>query len=368
MNTCLTLKAFHYWIAMPVEGQRVPLPWVNALPAPGTIVLPSRKQGTHRGQIGTKLLAALAAAVLVLAASGARAAGDATVPLIRTGFNHFGIRVSINGHPSVLLLDTGAPVTTLDAHVYDQYATKDAASQLPDNVQRLSSLNNQAAKTGYIADLAAGSMHFGGGPVAVTDMHRVNGNTSHNPKDIVTDGVLGADILTKYGAVIDWSRRVVYFYADPAQRTSIGRAATANGWTAIPMQFTNGRHFAVPCTLGNTNYQLIVDTGAPYTMIDQSVFGGHDPTRSGPHTYASGINGILEVRPTVLKSWSIGTFAVQNTAVGIVKLDKALTDETTKSPTRTIGLLGSEWLAHRAGIIDVNGMTLYLKSPSKAKG
>ena len=127
------------------------------------------------------------------------------------------------------------------------------------------------------------------------------------------------------------------------------------------MERTNGRHFAVPCTIGNASYHLIVDTGAALTQIDQSLWRTADITRGKRHGYMTGLSSNTWVSQMVLPAWSIGTLAMKDSVVAAGKLQGSLFHETTRTPGRMIGVLGSEWLASRSGIIDLDGMTLYLK-------
>jgi predicted aspartyl protease len=292
-------------------------------------------------------------------------AGDqagVAVPLLNVSGNHFAMQASIDGHPVLLALDTGAGGTAIDKKIYDHDVPPDATQQMPANVARLTAINGQHASTGWIQDLQAGPMHFGSGPVIVTDLSAVSGATSLSYKTKVVAGFVGADILTRYGAVIYWANHFIYFAAHAGGHLQVGPAALKAGWTAIPMEFTSGRHFAVRCSLSGSSH-LILDTGATNTLIDKSVWAT-DITQGQPRKYMNSLNGITVVSPMRLTNWKIGNFPMTNTMVGVGKLPEALLNETTPSPGRIVGLLGSEWLYLRNAIIDVGGMTLYLKAPA----
>ena len=289
--------------------------------------------------------------------------GMVAVPLVKTTLNHFGIEAAINGHPLLLTIDTGAPLTTIDTRAYQQDVPVDSTQQVPEKIVRLKSLNNQAARTGWVQDLQAGSMHFGSGPVAVTDLSHVSGVQSSDYRVKRSLGLLGVDIMTKYGAIIDWERRVIYFFTNTSQRAPIIHAAVAGGWTAVPMAYTSGRHFAVPCNVGNAPHQLVIDTGGGYTMLDKVIWAPKDVTSGQPRMYMNGIGSILPVSPIVVKNWYIGKFLMKSTMTVVGDFQKdGLFNETAPGPGKIVGILGSEWLARTNAIIDVNGMTLYLKS------
>ncbi len=281
-----------------------------------------------------------------------------TLPLERATFNHLGVNATIDGQPAFLMLDTGSPLTILDAGFYKQLP---AAGQTPGPPVRLATLDHRPAIGGRVRDVQAGAMRFGGLPVAVTDLSGVSGAGQRGYHGPVAAGILGADLLTKYGAIIDWNRRCVLLGADPATRSQNSQTALRGGWTAIPMERTSGHHFAVPCTIGGGSYHLIVDTGSALTQLDQSLWAIPDPTRGRRHGYMTGISSNTLVSRLALPDWSIGPVAMNDAVVVAGKLQGSLFRETTRTPGRVVGVLGSEWLTLRAGIIDLNGMTLYLK-------
>lgn len=284
-----------------------------------------------------------------------------TLPLERATFNHLGINASINGQPAFLMLDTGSPLTILDASFYRQHVSADTSRQAPVKTIHMATLNHRPTTSGWVQDVQAGAMHLGGLSVAVTDLSGISGAGTRGYHGPVATGILGADILTKYDAIIDWHRRSVSFDADPVARSQSGQTALRQGWTAIPMERTNGRHFAVPCTIGDASYHLIVDTGAALTQIDQSLWRTTDITQGKRHGYMTGISSNTLVSQVVLPDWRIGTVAMNDTPVVVGRFKGSLFHETTPTPGRVVGVLGSEWLASRAGIIDLDGMTLYLK-------
>jgi hypothetical protein len=323
----------------------------------------------HHVLPAVRLLLALTLGTLWTARIRAAATGDAApsaavaVPLVRTSTNHYGVEASIDGHPVMLALDTGSPTTLIDKGVYSRFVPPGDDQQLPPKLQTLNKSDDQRSKVGWIADLQAGPMHFGGGPVRVMDLAAVSGATSLDYRTKVVAGFLGVDLLAKYHAVIYWANHTVYF-TQPGGRLDVRGTLLANGWTAVPMEFTSGRHLAVPCSLSNS-YHLIVDTGMPFTEFDRGVWGSQDVGRGAHRTLTGLADSAMSIAPIILKEWQIGSFPMTNTAIGIGKVNGHILDETTATPGRIIGFLGSEWLVLREAIIDVDGMTLYLKKPVK---
>ncbi len=295
--------------------------------------------------------------------------GYVALPLADTLTHLAVIRATIDGHPTSLIVDTGAAATTLDRRLYKGVLTASAdpgASILPAGLPKTTRVNNVTAAVGQIQNLRAGAMRFGNGPVLVMDLSGMFGdyNNSHNRGAI--GGLIGEDVLTTYGAIIDWRRRGIYFNTDASKRIHPGKSLVAAGWTAVPMHRTNGRHFAVSCVIDHRPFQLIVDTGAAFTLLDVGLLGSRDVINSHGALRMGGIGGDALTRPVMLTDWMIGDYRIASYPVGATKLPDYFLSETAGGAGPMLGLLGSEVLSHNSAIIDIAGSTLYLK-PAAAK-
>jgi hypothetical protein len=75
-------------------------------------------------------------------------------------------------------------------------------------------INRESHRIAYIKDLRAGPMDFGGGPIVLFSPSQIHPR-SHLPGADV-DGMVGADILTRYKAVINCLTQIVYFKTEPS--------------------------------------------------------------------------------------------------------------------------------------------------------
>lgn len=128
------------------------------------------------------------------------------VPLILTATNHFEIVAKINGVIGRFILDTGASNTCVgfDKIEYFGITTKEskikAAGAGATNMETLISVKNQ---------IEIGEWKKKKAKILLFDLVHVNeALTAH--KALPVDGIIGADILKKAKAIIDYNKRYVY--------------------------------------------------------------------------------------------------------------------------------------------------------------
>lgn len=329
---------------------------------------------------GMARLAPVALAGVLCAPSAGHAAAGSLPGYVILPLSHMGranqacIRVAINGQPTMLMLDTGAPRTLLDTRFYQGARSKAETvdqDQLPPGVPRKTSANGQSAEVGYISSMKAGAMDFGKGPVIVTDLS-VTLNQFNNLHHLgAVAGLLGEDILHRYNALIDWRRRGVYFNTDPSKRMNVGHAFVSAGWTAVPMSPTNGHHFSVACAVDGKPVRLLVDTGAQFTTFNKGIIpldiiynrdtGGSMQRLASMGGTAAMVGSFSTLYPARVEHLRIGNYDVQHINVAVHQLPQWVMQEQSDGEGPMLGLLGAEILASNSAIIDIAGSTLYLK-------
>ena len=186
---------------------------------------------------------------------------------------------------------------------------------------------------------------------------RVDGGSGH------ADGILGADLLSHYGAVIDLARRTLSLDTNHDGRRRLAQQAARDGDTAVTMSPTSGVHLAVPCILQDDPYRLIVDTGSPFTVVQRSVVAPGELARPVRVSTMRTLGGVNVVAWVALEHWNIGAFPVTRATVGAGNFHSGLFSERTSSGGAVVGLFGLEWLVHWGAIIDFGSRTIYLKHP-----
>lgn len=128
------------------------------------------------------------------------------VPLVLTNTNHFEIIVEINGISGRFILDTGASNTCvgLDKLELFKLSTKEskikAAGAGATNMETLISTKNQ---------IKIGKWKKSKFKIVLFDLVHVN-EALTNHKALPVDGIIGADILKRAKAIIDYDKNCVY--------------------------------------------------------------------------------------------------------------------------------------------------------------
>ncbi len=122
---------------------------------------------------------------------------------------HLMIAVEVNGLPARMLLDTGASRSVFDLERISRFFT----SSRPDFEanEKLSTglgTRDMQSQALYLKELKIGELRIRKYPAVVLDMSHVN--LSYSELDLPPiDGVIGSDILMKYGALINYGKMMM---------------------------------------------------------------------------------------------------------------------------------------------------------------
>lgn len=130
----------------------------------------------------------------------------ASVGLIRTATDHFEVTTKINKVEGSFILDTGASNTCIGINRIEHFkliskeSNIKAAGAGATNMETLISKNNT---------LELGSWKDNSAKIVLFDLKHVNeALLAHNAQPV--DGILGADILKKSKAIIDYDKKCLY--------------------------------------------------------------------------------------------------------------------------------------------------------------
>jgi predicted aspartyl protease len=180
-----------------------------------------------------------------------------------------------------------------------------------------------------------------------------------------SDGLFGLREMIRYGAVLDLANNLLLVHpGGPAKGISPGIRSllTRQGYMPIGLTIVRG-HLQVAAMVNGTPCQLIVDTGAFFTTLDQQFarkarIGGYE---SRAYMQGLGTNA-RPIRVSQFPEFKVGDFKITNASVTITELDPEMLGSGEK--TGAAGLLGADYLGLHGAIIDLNSMTLYLR-PAK---
>ena len=121
---------------------------------------------------------------------------------------HLMIPVMVNGVQARMLVDTGASRSVFDKDRIDRFFHD--SPELEENEQKSTGLGTRDMQSQalYLDELMIGELKVRRYPAVVLDMSHVNHSYEELGLEPI-DGVIGSDILMKYGAVIDYGKGVM---------------------------------------------------------------------------------------------------------------------------------------------------------------
>jgi hypothetical protein len=116
--------------------------------------------------------------------------------------------------------------------------------------------------------------------------------------------------------------------------------------------------FFVPFCFEGREGIALVDTGAPFTVIDWDLAKEMDLRIDFDYNILADLQGnIGTLSATKIKNWSIGNYHIGKAYVGVVKPPK----KNNHGPYRTVGVIGLDTLIEHHAIIDFGNKRLYFQ-------
>ncbi|MBA3963926.1 MAG: aspartyl protease family protein [Chthoniobacterales bacterium] len=329
-----------------------------------------RKQTLKKRIVGRPLRRASAGLIAsLLATRFAIAAPPAPLPQIpgyqavqasRQTINMLEVTAYVNGKPEAFAIDTGASSSVMNEFEALKAGVKPTESGSPYGQYHYT--KGQTLRIAVVDDLRVGGMDFGRGPIALFSEGRSMFSLLEKDRTATkVAGLLGADILLHYKAIINVRNRQIFFPIGANHASKLGATVASMGYTRVPLRLENGRALTVPCTLGGQSGRLLVDTGAFATFLDFNLISEmHLPTQAtamrfgdfhGQHNEAS----IARIQDLQMDTYHLPPqklFVLGGTVLGEISRS---------AETRIFGVLGADLLAVQHGIVDLEDMSLYLK-------
>ena len=290
-------------------------------------------------------------------------AGYEIIRLGRGHNNRLDFAATIDGVKGLVVVDTGASTTVLSAGKYGFLLRNGAVK--PANVPATVPVNGMRAPVGIARDVQLGSVHHANVAFPLLPQRYLYDRLDIAASDRQYDGYLGENILRGYNAVLDCGRLALYLNTDPRRKLDLGNALTRSGWTQIPMT-NSGSNFTVPCTLAGHSYRLLVDTGAPFTVLDSSELQAKSIPQADLPMHGS-VMGFLPARQYLVKADTLQIGGYVASGVHLVSnegLHRAfISYKTAADLPPIVGLLGGDILGTNGAMIDIGNHNLYLKHP-----
>ena len=258
---------------------------------------------------------------------------------------HLVIDVEVNRVSGSLMVDTGTPTTNIARDRLTKFGLVEQKTSL-----RVSSPIRSASNRFYgiakLNTLAMGNCVIPDLPVLIEAIPYV-------------DGVFGSEDMHRIGAVLDCAEGALYYAPrGPRSDTSSKLAVMlkSNRFTRVPMRLTSDHRLEVACSIDGVPSTFIVDTGSAATCTERSIGIKAGILMKHTKTMLMGSGGArAPARIGRVKQFAIGDFTITGADIRFVGLRKG--DHPSAS------LLGIGELVSNSAIIDIDGLSLYLRHP-----
>ena len=263
----------------------------------------------------------------------------------RNNPKHLIVDVEVNRVSASLMVDTGTPTTNIARGSLKKFGLVEHKTS-----HRVTSPLGSASKKFYgiakLNTLAMGNCVIQDLPVLIDAIPYV-------------DGVFGSDDMHTIGAVLDCAEPALYYAPrGPRSDTSNKLAAMlqSNRFTRVPMRLTSNHRLEVACSIDGVPSTIMVDTGSLATCVDKSLGIKAGIIMKHTRRVLIGSGGAnAPVSSGHVKQFAIGDFEMRDADISFVHLKKA------DHPSAY--LLGIGELVTNSAIIDVGGLSMYLRHP-----
>jgi predicted aspartyl protease len=262
--------------------------------------------------------------------------GFESVPLRRTGQNHWYLFGQVDGRKRSCLVDTGWSYTTVATNA-----------------------TGRLAETNRIRTLKLGGVGLTNVPAQGSDL-RVNGEATAYAV------VLGCDFLVQQQAILDCGNNKLYLRTRPEPTNSFATLEaqlSRAGWVSIPLNERQPPALTCAARINERTTELLVDSGAMWSCLDQTF-----ASNAGLRTSASlhrmsgpGADRQRNYRVADLTAWSLGTMPMPERTVAVLALEDWGLGAGGKLFPEVGGILGGAELKTGAALIDCGNRKLWLR-------
>jgi predicted aspartyl protease len=283
--------------------------------------------------------------------------GYIAVPVHYSHWNKMVMEAVVNGQRARFFVDTGAGYSILDAGRARSLGVSPVGADSP--YGEFANLNGERYRVGYLNSLRAGAMNFGSGPMALFQPANEDAALNSRVNGENEDGIIGADILTHYKAVINCYTKTIFFKTSSSERLHVARFAASQNFIRIPLREEVSRAFTIPAFINGHPCRLLVDTGAFITTFDLKRAKEFGLSFNGTRMNGSFADGISrQVAIGNVANLRIGDYQVPPQRLAASMLPDFALDQ---GQGKIAGILGMELLAANHGIIDFESMSLFVK-------
>jgi predicted aspartyl protease len=287
------------------------------------------------------------------------------------GYRPVRFRVGSNGHVMIpvrvdrkvmrFLLDTGVARTALDTG-----AARFLGLSLSDGRGEVSALADSVkARKATVTEIDLGGQAVRNVRVIVFDLNRHRVQMDQHQKPV--DGLLGADLLKRFDAVVDYRNQVLHVRdaGTPADPVSLHTFLTRRRYEHADFEVNDSGHLGLPVDVNGERLSFVLDTGATRSVLDAGVV----ERLSLPVTEAKARAYGIGVEEAALQIARLESLEVGPIALGLRNLFSIDLNPGTGVDRPVIhGLIGGEVMTLFSGVIDYRNRRLYLKTRGGVEG
>ena len=278
--------------------------------------------------------------------------GYGAIPLQRNKENKLFLTASLDSYRRTLTLDTGWSLTALDTTVARKFKTPQQwGVQLGDAILGTNSGTNLV----LIREMQVGSSRFLNQPAATMAL---------KARGFSFDGVLGGDFLRRNNAILDCAAKRLFVRGSalPSEtQQKLARTLGNSGFRRIALKALSDLVFTCSAKINDTPLELLVDTGAVYTLVDEAA-----ARRCGMLWGKTGgrLEGVRRGMATELQSGKPRAFEIGGVGMPIQGIDIGVGElepwQIGGKESGIQGILGAELLARASAVIDYGSDTLWI--------
>lgn len=256
----------------------------------------------------------------------------------------FVIDVEINRVSALLEVDTGAGGTVIARGSLKKFGLVEHKTSIGVATFGKKSATNKFWSLAKLDTLAIGNCVIHTVPVGIKEIPHL-------------DGFLGTPELHRVGAMLDCATSSLYLAGRGPRsltRDKLAAMLQNNRFTQVPLRLNADHHLEVDCFIDGVPSTMLVDTGSQFTFVDESIGTKAGVIMKQSITRVRGSDSAPRSIGRVRKL-AIGDFEIRNADICFVDLKKADHPSTY--------LLGISELASNSAIIDVGGLSMYLRHP-----
>jgi len=300
------------------------------------------------------------------------------VPLSRAPSGHLLLDVMVNGIDTRLILDTGASGTVFEITRNEKFnleltLSEERATGIGGDVE----LNTAIVNNLIISDFVMNDVKVG-----FIDLRHVVSTFAMMGVEI--DGVIGADVLIRGEAIMDYTNLIMYLRQHTPRRSNPSDLIAfikSKNYIAIPVNQLSIGHKYLTTKINDVPSRIILDTGASHTVLDTDRFARFNLSSFSPTTSScdgcgdcgTGGRGIgvgdevtSGISLSVVNKFELSDEYILNDVsvalISIAQINRRLTEIGVEEFD---GIIGADILANGEAIIDYKNLMLYLKRPSE---